>query len=182
MVERSPNAVPVAPLRRREGVFGRKDVWALVSGAVIVLLLYLWLCARDALQEDAATAAKAEPPVRAMLVVGEVEVKPTKADGRRWDIGIEGLPDPRVYVVNRTRNFYRSTKMVKDTLRAEFNEETVEVRAGDEVYLRVDDVDVQLDDLIGEYRFRVTAEMIERGEMELSFAQVKRLTLRFRRL
>jgi len=183
MDERQPNAVaPAAPLLGRERVLGRRDVWALLIGGALVVSLYLGMSAReafhDAEQGDPA-AAKAEM-LRAVVVVGTVEVLPTKADGRRWDVGAGGLPDPRVTVVNMTQKVRRSTAMVADTLKAEFNAETVGVREGDELYFRVEDVDVQFDDLIGEYRFRVTREMIEEGELELSFAQVKRLTLRFK--
>src|SRR5262249_12572593 len=119
--------------------------------------------------------------LRAMLVVGTVEVMPTKANGKPWDLGVEGLPDPHVTVVNKTQNVRRSTATINDTLKAEFNTETVPVHEGDELYLRVVDVDVQFDDLIGEHRFRVTRAMIEKGEMELKFAQVKRMTIRFKR-
>src|SRR5437867_3406288 len=107
MLEPQPNVTQPAPVRRREGVLGRKGVAALLASAALVLLLYLWLSAREALRNEPApgdaAAAKAEP-LRAVLVVGTVEVMPTKADGKRWDVGVEGLPDPHVTVVNKTQN------------------------------------------------------------------------------
>jgi hypothetical protein len=181
MVKPQPSVAPAAPIRRREGAIGRKDVAALLASAALVLLVYVWLSAREALDAPAQGDPAAAGPLRAVLVVGTVEVMPTKADGKRWDVGIEGLPDPHVTVVNKTQNVRRTTDVINDTLKAVFNVDTVPVQEGDELYLRVVDVDVQFDDLIGEHRFRVTREMIEQGEMELKFGQVKRMTIRFKR-
>jgi hypothetical protein len=189
MVERQPNpAAPNAPPRDRDGAFGKKDFWALSVGAVLVVLVYLVLCVGEAWRDAPPAAAPPSPPpppqaslLRAVLVVGTVEVLPTKANGKRWDAGMNGLPDPCVLVVNRTQGSRHRTAKVDDTLKATFDVRTVAVREGDELYLRVDDVDVQFDDLVGEHRFRVTREMIEQGELALRFGQVKRLTLRFER-
>ena len=49
MAEPQPNVTQPAPVRWREGVLGRRDVAALLASAALVLLLYLWLSAREAL-------------------------------------------------------------------------------------------------------------------------------------
>jgi len=180
MVERQPS--PAAP-RLRESALGKTDVFALFVGGVLVVGAYLFLCCREALPDaaDEPTPSAEAAPLRAVLVVGSVKVAPTKANGKRWDVGINGLPDPCVLVVNRTQGSRHRTARADDTLEATFDARTVAVREGDEILVRVDDVDLQFDDLIGEHRFRVSREMIERGEIELSFGQVRRLTLRFAR-
>jgi hypothetical protein len=182
MAERRPN--PDAP-PDREGALGSKDVRALLVGGALVVLLYLGLTINDALRDGSASTAVSprEEPAQATLVVVGLEVKPTKADGSRWDVGLRGLPDPRVLVVNQTTKERRRTRKVDDSLTATYQTPTVRVREGDEVYLRVDDVDLAFDDLVGEHRFRVTRDMI-RGPnrtLDLAFGQVKSLTLRFDR-
>jgi hypothetical protein len=173
---RTPDTPPVSD----GGFLARRDLWAMVVGGSAILLLYLLLLGRDAL--DSPSAPPTAPRARAVLVVESVEVLPAKADGRRWDVGWNALPDPRVTVVNRTAVTEGHTAKVVDTLKADFNLEMVRVREGDEIYVRVDDIDLQLDDLIGEHRFRVTRDCIERGELELEFGQVKCLKLRFKPL
>lgn len=190
MAERHPNtSAPVAPTRDRESVFGKKDVAALLVGAVLIVLLYLGLSIRDLWRDELAPPSsntprnQQRPPAThqtATLVVGTVKVKPTKENGNHWD-ALHGHPDPRVMVVNRTRKSQYRTAMASNTLEAAFDARAVSVREGDEVYLRVDDVDVEIDDKIGEHTLRVTPEMLTKGELTLSFGQVKSLTLRFAR-
>jgi hypothetical protein len=168
----------------RQAAFGRADVRALLIGGALVVLLYLGLTLKDFLRDGhGRTASPREESPRATLVVVGLEVKPTKADGSRWDVGPRGLPDPRVLVVNRTTKERRRTRKVADSLTAAFETPTVRVREGDEVSLRVDDVDLAFDDLVGEHRFRVTREMIQGRDrtLDLAFGQVKSLTLRFDR-
>lgn len=170
---------------RRSGAFGRKDVWALFVGGVLVVLLYLGLAGAEAVRDEASRAAPSGPePVaaarRVVLIVGSLEVKPTKANGKSWD-AFNGLPDPSVTVENLTaRSSYRTAK-ADDTLKATYDLRTVVVREGDEVRILVEDVDVQYHDAIGEHRLRVTTELLEKGEATLEFGQVKRLTLRLGR-
>jgi hypothetical protein len=152
----------------------------MVLGGIVILMLYVFLSGRDVFRSGPATTP-AEPRAEAVLFVGSVEVMPTKADGRAWDMGLSGLPDPSVTLINRTSKSRRQTHKVPDTLTAEFNARMATVREGDELYVRVEDIDLQVDDFIGEQRFTVTREMIDKGEWELEFGQVKRLTLRFRK-
>jgi len=185
MVERQPSPSAQCRPRERENAFVRQDAWALFLGGVLVVGAYLWLCGREALHNAPASAVPSgsaeAAPLRAVLVVVSVQVAPTKANGSRWDAGFNGLPDPCVVVVNQTQGSRHRTARAEDTLEAAFDCRTVAVREGDEIQVRVDDVDLQFDDLVGEHHFRVTREMIEQGELILEFGQVKRLTLRFAR-
>lgn len=171
------------PTPRRESVFGRKDVRALMIGTMIVVGLYVVLWGKQTLDRfagsPAASQAQRQAPPRFTLILDTIELQPAKADGRKWDVGLDGLPDPRITIVNRTLGARYASATRRDVLEAEFDERTVPVREGDELYLRVEDEDVQLDDLVGEHRLRLTREMIDTGELELTFGQVKRLTLRF---
>src|SRR5262245_17403894 len=91
------------PTPQRQGAFGWQDVWVLLVGSAVVVLLYLGLNVNEALR-DAPQPPPPRAPLWAMLVVGTVKVAPTKDNGARWDVGPEGLPDPRVLVVNHTQN------------------------------------------------------------------------------
>jgi hypothetical protein len=119
----------------------------------------------------------------AVLVIGSVEVRGTKKDGKTaWDIG-GGAPD-LIVSVERTsapKGEKHLTAVRMNTLDATLNSSALDVDAGDEIEIRVLDDDVSGSDEIGKFSFEVTREFIKSGEARLEFDQVKTLVLRLRK-
>jgi Ca2+-dependent lipid-binding protein len=106
-------------------------------------------------------------------------IKSKKAGGADWD-ALGGKPDAFVeasilgerQAVVATKN--SSTK--QNTLKPDWNESVLEVNIGDEIRIRIYDEDLQVNDLIGEYSFTVTKQMVGSGDQSTSFGQVESFT------
>src|SRR5262245_34982676 len=89
-----PPTAPSSP--ERGSVFGRKDVWALFVGGVLIVLLYLALAGSQTIRDEPSPFSPSPPTgppsVLHSVVLGSLEVKPTKPNGKAWDV-FDGLPD-----------------------------------------------------------------------------------------
>lgn len=174
----SSERVPSTRTAPSRAVFSRWDLLVALLACAATVGGYMYLSSNSS-PPPAKTSEVASPSVNARATVVSVRVHPVKANGRRWDVGLQGLPDLRVMVVNETRGKSRWTTQVNDSLTATFNEATVMVSPGDRLRVRVEDVDAAFHDLVGEHTFTVTKEMIAEDGVELSFGQVESLKLVF---
>jgi hypothetical protein len=120
------------------------------------------------------------------LVVKSGTIAKTKADGKAWDVGVgkTAWPDPyvKIWVYEPDGGLADSgeTTVIWDTFTPAWNQEVATVTAGCKVKLEVWDKDVKYDDLIGKHEFKITADMLTKGELSLKFGQVEKLNLGFR--
>jgi hypothetical protein len=116
------------------------------------------------------------------VVLRHVKVAETKADGSSWDVN-GGKPDIIVTMKNLTDTAQKAvvTDEKTDTFEAAYESGMVLVAEGQRLQIQVDDKDVAGNDLIGKTEFDVTADMLKKGKLTISFAQVKELTMEFRK-
>ncbi len=110
----------------------------------------------------------------ALLVVGGVKVRTTKADGRSsWDSG-GGAPDIKISVerTSEPRGERHITASRKDCFEATFNRRALGVDVGDVIEILVLDEDLTRDDEIGKTSCKVTATMLKSGEIKFSSSQM----------
>ena len=127
-------------------------------------------------------AAMTQSHAGTLLIIGDIEVRKTKADGRSaWDPR-GGLPDLRVSVerISEPAGERHITAARKNQLKVDFNRTAIEVDAGDELEIQVYDDDVGGDDEVGKIRHKVTQQDLKKGEIQLSFDQVIQLNLRLK--
>ena len=117
-----------------------------------------------------------------LLVIGDVEVRDTKSDARSARDPRGVLPDLRVSIerVSEPAGEQHITAVRKGTLKVDFNRTAIEIDAGDELQINVDDDDIGADDDVGEIRHRITQSGLKNEEIQLSFDQVIGLTLRLK--
>ncbi|MFO0964420.1 MAG: hypothetical protein U0793_02365 [Gemmataceae bacterium] len=136
----------------------------------ISLLPRLILCA--------ALASPGDPPPSYEAALGTVIVRPTKPDGRAWDI-FGGLPDLQVIIRNlRSGDVYKSP-IADDTLEHSYNVLFGKVQPGDTLEIDVWDIDLYYHDHIGLKRLDLSKEILDKGLVNLRFGQVSSLTLKF---
>lgn len=112
------------------------------------------------------------------LVLDQVSVFSTKADGKAWDVG-GGAPDLRVKITNLTTRESWTSSVAFDTYSFTFNRPSVRVQVGDLIEITVDDQDVLADDLIGRGTFRILAADAAGRRLALSaFGRVEYVSFR----
>ena len=116
----------------------------------------------------------------ALLVIGGVRVRTTKADGKSsWDSG-GGAPDIKISVerTSEPKGERHVTAPRRDCFEADFNRRALGVDVGDVIEILVLDEDLTRDDEIGKTSREVTATMLKSGVITLAFDQVDELILR----
>lgn len=93
--------------------------------------------------------------------------------------------DPRLKKIRRQideleSQFRYSTAVTKDAHQASFDNESVDVDAGDQVTFTVQDVDIVFGDLIGEKQLKITPALLRKGQAYLKFGQVLSLKVELR--
>ena len=116
------------------------------------------------------------------MTIESAEIKHTKENGNAWDFDTD-LPDCyvkcAVVVPEGTKPEIRKTRVVRETFHPIWNQTVLKVRPGDWVYLLVADSDFADDDIIGGCKMHIMSPAWQEGSMDVSFGQVKRLTVRF---
>jgi pimeloyl-ACP methyl ester carboxylesterase len=121
-----------------------------------------------------------------LLVVKAATIAKTKADGKAWDIGVgkKAWPDPyvKIWVYDADGGLADSgeTSTMWDTFTPAWNQDAATVAEGCKIRVEVWDKDLKNDDLIGKHEFKLTSDMIKKGELTLKFGQVEKLHLAFR--
>jgi hypothetical protein len=114
------------------------------------------------------------------VVLKKVRVSETNKDGQAWDIS-NGKPDLVVRVKNLSDTTIKEfvSQEMTDTFEATYDVATILAVEGQRLQIEVVDKDVVIEDLIGRTNITLTADMIKKGNTELSFDLVKSLTLEF---
>jgi len=155
--------------------------WTILTPIAACFGLGLWLSGVSAQEPTVPRTAEQPTTVQAgqrtaSLLLRSVQIRRTKADGSAWDVD-EGAPDPQVTIKNRRSGRSLTTKVAKDVFAATFpaDIEALEVSPGDILEIRVVDDDAAVDDVAGEAEKAITAEMLAKPQLDLSFGQVERL-------
>ena len=116
----------------------------------------------------------------AVLIVGTIKVRSTKANGKAWDIA-GGAPDLQVIVerTSKPKGEQHTTAVKQNVFEAAFNRKTMGVHEGDTIKIRVIDEDVGIDDEVGEVSRKISADDIKSKEVKIAFDQVDELILKF---
>ena len=113
------------------------------------------------------------------LVIRQVEVEPTKANGEAWD-AFNGKPDLMVTVISGRKRF--TSSVVMNVFEHDFNVKALRVRAGAVVEIVVADQDIAVDDEIGTLTAVISPADIAKGSVTFSgFGRVKQLVVEFRK-
>jgi hypothetical protein len=155
--------------------------WTILTLIAACFGFGLWQSGVSAQEPTVPPTAEQPPTVQpaqrtASLLLRSVQIQRTKADGSAWDVD-EGAPDPQVTIKNRRSGRTLTTQAAQDTFSATFPAgiEALEVSPGDVLEIRVVDDDAAVDDVAGESEKAITAEMLAKPQLDLSFGQVERL-------
>ena len=124
--------------------------------------------------EEAAAADKT-------IQVGTVTVFATKSNGAAWDVG-GGAPDIFVQIrVKKAFGSRKSTSVKKNTYSATFSQNTVKIRVGQAIEIKVWDKDFASDDIIGSATYVIDAATFNRGSVTFrSFGRVRSMSISLR--
>lgn len=160
-----------ADLNTRSG--RRLHVWLGVLGLMSAIIGILpWLVGQF--------TSESPPPQKpqAVLVLRKIAISEKNA-GKQWDDD-EGLPDLLIRVENLTTRSRMEVPTQRDTLIADLNAKTVQVREGNRIRIQIWDQDAwNRDDKVGEITFQVTQARLKKKTEELQFQKVKSLQLSF---
>lgn len=102
---------------------------------------------------------------RATIILKKVVVADKKQNGKKWDAD-GSLPDIQAVFQNITSGQKSTTQTAKNCLEKIFNVETIRVVPGDMIKITVNDVDLAMNDLIGEITVQITSEMMVKSSCE----------------
>jgi hypothetical protein len=130
---------------------------------------------------DQPPTLQAKEPERVNVFLQSLRVRKTKVDGTSWDVG-EARPDLQVILTNQRSGKTFTGPVSEDTFAVKFelDRPALEVAEGDVLVVRVIDDDVADDDVVGEAKTAITAELLAKRQVDLSFGQVEELRLEFR--
>jgi hypothetical protein len=163
-----------------------RNRWAVLTLGVTVLGIGLLLSrasARGPLELSPtalpATLGTADDTVYEVYLAS-IEVHETKADGSAWDVG-GGKPDLRIIMSNERSGKTFVSELAKDTYAVKFEPKVrvLDVVEGDILDNLVFDEDLLDHDLVGLSRKALTAGILGKKELDLSFGRVKQLRLEF---
>ena len=130
-------------------------------------------------RQDSGLRAEGEATHELFLVA--LKVKETKADGSSWDVA-GGKPDLRIILTNERSGKTFLSHVAKDTYSVAFDlkERVLDVAEGDILGILVLDEDVIDHDVVGVSKKALTAGILAKKELDLSFGRVEQLRLEFR--
>jgi hypothetical protein len=124
---------------------------------------------------------RAESDATHELFLVSLTVKETKADGSSWD-PFGGKPDLRVIISNERSGKTFVSDVAKDTFSVTFalKNRVLDVAEGDILGILVLDEDMVDHDIVGISTKALTAGILAKKELDLTFGRVEHLRLEFR--